>query len=112
MKNEVLALKPGEKAVFVEEVNINKLGIKYCQIVGARKGIFSLKIIVGVDYGQAIKLFQPQLIRGSDGKSVIFNSMIDALNFMERNGWEYVNNYAIADGTGGSVYHYLLRKAN
>jgi hypothetical protein len=34
--------------------------------------------------------------------------MIDALNFMSKNGFEFVNAYAITMGNQ-NVYHYLLR---
>jgi len=95
--------------VSVEGVDINKLDIKYCQLLGYNKSLVGQKIIVVVDYGQKFKAFQSQLIKGPDGKAVVFNTMIDALNFMENNGWEYVNNYAISTGNN-STYHFLLRK--
>jgi hypothetical protein len=95
--------------VTVENVNINDLDIKYCQLIGYNKSLFGKNIIVTVDYGQKFKPFKSQLIKGPDDKAIEFYSMIDALNFMEENGWEYVNNYAVSTGNS-SVYHYLLKK--
>jgi len=95
--------------VTVEGVDISKLDIKYCELIGFNKSLFGQKIIVTVDYGQKFSPFKSQLIIGPNNKPVVFNTMIDALNFMENNGWEYVNNFAVSAGNS-SVYHYLLRK--
>lgn len=43
------------------------------------------------------------------GKYFSFNSMIEALNFMNDNGWEFVNAYAFSTGSQ-SVYHFLLKR--
>lgn len=99
--------------VVVEKVDINKLDITFCEIVGSNIGFFKSKIIINVDYGQKLKFGESQLIEDSAGKAMVFNSMVDALNFMEKNGWEFVNNYVITINTGTStqnVYHFLLRK--
>jgi len=95
--------------VTVENVNINELDIKYCQLSGYNKSFFGQNIIVTVDYGQKFDFGKKQQIKGPDNKPIEFNSMIDALNFMEKNGWEYVNNYAVSS-SGGSIYHYLLKR--
>ena len=95
--------------VKVEGVDINQLDIKYCELIGFNKSLFGQKIIITVDYGQKFTPFKSQLIKGPDNKPVVFNSMIDALNFMEKNGWKYVNNFAVSTGNS-YVYHYLLKK--
>jgi len=95
--------------VSVEGVDINSLDIKYCQLLGYNKSLIGQKIIVVVDYGQKFKPFQSQVIKGPDDKPIVFNTMIDALNFMDANGWEYVNNYAVSVGNS-QVYHYLLKR--
>lgn len=94
--------------VFVNDVNINELNIDYVQLVGQAK-FLSLDIIVSVDYGQERKLFKTQMIKDGSGRSYSFNSMVDALNFMAANGWEYVNSYPITTGDQ-LVYHYLLKR--
>ena len=92
-----------------EKVDINSLDIEYCQIVGYNKSLLGQKIIVTVDYGQKFNLFKRQHIEDKDGKALVFNSMIDALNFMLKNGWEYEHNYTVSTG-GSNIYHYLLKK--
>ncbi|MCH7928630.1 MAG: hypothetical protein IID03_11745 [Candidatus Dadabacteria bacterium] len=95
--------------VTVEGIDINKLNITYCTLIGFNKSLFGQKIIITIDYGQKHKFAQSQLIKDSKGKPIIFNTTIDALNFMEKNGWEYVHNYAITYGNG-FIYHFLLRR--
>ena len=95
--------------IFVEEVDINSLDLSYVQIVGFNKAIFQQKIIVTVDYGQKTSFLESQLIKDAEGKQMIFNSMIDALNFMEANGWEYINNTEYTLGNA-HVSHFLLKK--
>lgn len=95
--------------VYVEEVDINALDINYVQIVGFNKAIFQQKVIITVDYGQKTKIFESQLIKDANGQQKIFNSMIDALNFMEANGWEYVNNTEYSVGNS-RVSHFLLKR--
>jgi hypothetical protein len=95
--------------VKVEGIDINSLSdIKYVEIVGAFK-FMSTKVTVYIDYGQKLKLGTDQRIENETGKPMVFNSMVDALNFMEANGWVFVNNYAITSGQQ-NVYHFLLKR--
>lgn len=97
----------GNTQVIVNEVNINDLDIKYVELVGRSK-LNPTKIKVIVDYGQPFS-FRSQAIRGINGEKTAFNSMIDALNFMEANGWEFVSNYVIYSDTEVTT-RYILRK--
>ncbi len=95
--------------VIVDDVDVNSLEhVKYVELLGQQK-FLSFKIIVNLDYGQDFKLFRPQRIKGFDGRNMSFNSMIDALNFMEANGWEYVDNY-VARTDDANIIHYILRR--
>lgn len=80
----------------------------YAQIVGTAK-LFSKKVKVSIDFGQEQKLFENNFLKGEDGKPMVFNSMIDALNFMGDQGWEFVQAYAITV-SNQNVYHYLMKK--
>lgn len=95
--------------VIVNGVDVNKEEIEYCKIIGYNKSLFGTKIIITIDYGQKMKITKPQTITGENGKAKVFHSVIGALNFMQKNGWEYVNNYAITMGQN-NVYHYLLKR--
>lgn len=93
----------------VNDVKIKDLDIKYCKIVGYNKSLLGQKIVVTVDYGQKYNWIKPQVIKDHNGKALVFNSMIEALNYMDGNGWEYVNNFVVTTGQT-NIYHYLLRK--
>ena len=103
--------------VIIDGVDINQMDdVEYCQIVGQGK-FLSAKIKIIVDYGQKRTLLGEKnfAIRGKDGKKIQFFSMIQALNFMYANGWEYVDSHIVTvkSGLKGSqnVYHYILRRA-
>ena len=95
--------------VIVNDVNINELDIKYVELVGQAK-LNPTKIKVIVDYGQKFS-FKSQAIRGVQGEKAAFNSMIDALNFMEANGWEFVSNYVVKNGETVTTRYILRKKA-
>ncbi len=90
--------------------NISELDAEYIQIVGSKK-LLSNKVNVQIDFGQVDKIFKAKdtQIKDENGKLTTFNSMIDALNFMSKAGYEFVNAYAISVGNQ-NVYHYMLRK--
>lgn|SRR5690554_1801351 len=96
----------------VNDIPISEIDVEYIQIVGTSK-VFSNKVAIGIDFGQNTKFFNPKkqtLIKNSEGKPLEFNSMIDALNFMSSNGYEFTQAYAFAVGNQ-NVYHYLMRKS-
>ena len=95
----------------VNDVPIKDIDVEYVQIVGTSK-LFSNKLSIEIDFGQENKFFSSDKdtrVKDVNGKNMIFNSMIDALNFMTKNGYEFVQAYAFAIGNQ-NVYHYLLRK--
>ncbi len=93
--------------VFVQDVNINELDIEYVQLVGVNTSMFGVKIKVYVDYGQEAKLMKADAIKDATGKTIKFNSMIHALNFMNENGWKYTN-YTETIVSSKLRYVYLL----
>ncbi|MES2649243.1 MAG: hypothetical protein V4717_20360 [Bacteroidota bacterium] len=44
------------------------------------------------------------------GRFKKFNSVIDAVNFLGKEGWKLVNAFPISNGTGPMVYHYVFKK--
>lgn len=98
------------KAQTVNDVPLKNIDVEYVQIVGTSK-LLSTKLTIEIDFGQKTKFFssgKETIVKDIDGKAVDFNSMIDALNFMSKNGYEFLNAYAITVGNQ-NVYHYLLR---
>ena len=90
----------------VNNVPIEDIDVDYIQIVGTSK-MLSNKLTIRLDFGQENKLFSKKdnQVKGADGKRIVFNSMIDALNFFSKNGYEYVDAYTVTVSSQ-NVYHY------
>ena len=80
----------------------------YCEIVGTEK-FLSTKVTITVDFGQRMKLFGNNRMKDEAGKPIIFNTMIDTLNFMGKQGWEFAQAYTITI-SDQNMYHFLLKK--
>lgn len=73
----------------VNNVPIKEIDVDYVQIVGNER-LFSNKVNVEIDFGQDTKFFKDGTsIRDEKGNLVKFNSMMDALNFMSKNGYTF-----------------------
>ena len=84
----------------------------FCDIVSGRSpGLFNSKVSIRVDFGQRTKFFEDNRMRDPrTGELIIFNSIVDALNFMSAEGWELVQVYVeVWENTSSS--HYLMKKA-
>lgn len=98
------------QAQTVNGVPLKDIKSEYVQIKGTSK-LLSSKINIELDFGQHNKYFKvkdTQLMDEND-KLITLNSMVDALNFMTKYGYEFVQAYAFSVGNQ-NVYHYLLRK--
>ncbi len=78
----------------------------FCELLGHGK-LFSTKVTVTVDFGQ--NQWQNNKLVDENGKNLVFNSMVDAMNFMGKLGWEFEQAYVVTMG-GQNVYHWLLSK--
>lgn len=84
-------------------------GFVYCEIVGNQK-LLSTKITVKIDFGEHMKAFADnRLTDPATGKVRVFNSMVDALNFMGKEGWECIQAYNVLVGDVNYI-HYLMKK--
>ena len=92
----------------INDIPISEIDVEYIQIKGISKS-FSYKINVLIDFGQEMKYHTNGNIMDSTGKKVKFHSMIEALNFMSKNGYDFVQAYAFVAG-GNNVYHYIMQK--
>ena len=97
----------------VNEMPIHDIDVTYIQIVGMTR-LLSNKVNIHIDFGQNTQFFndgKETQIKDENGKLLKFNSMIDALNFMESNGYNFVQAYALLVD-GQKVHHYIMKKAN
>ena len=90
----------------------NAQGKIYCELLGTQQ-FLSKKVTVQVDFGQQSKFFSDNRLVDEKGEVIIFNSMVDAMNYMGTLGWEFEQAYVVTVGTGSgasNVYHWLLSK--
>lgn len=94
----------------VNDIPIKDIDVEYIQIVGTAK-LMSNKVSIQIDFGQENSYWSNKdaIVKDETGKKVEFNSMIDALNFMSKNGYKFVQAYTITVGNQ-NVYHYLMKK--
>lgn len=81
--------------------------VTYVELLGY-ESMLSTKVKVMVDMGQNQNKTNYKL-RDENDKPIKFNSMVDALNYMTKRGWEYVNSFPVTH-SNQNVYHYLLKK--
>ena len=83
----------------------------YCELLGKGK-LFSRKLTIEIDFGQETKVFSSKnkKLVDENNEPIVFNSMVDAMNYMGMQGWEFVQAYVIGDSQKGYVYHWLLKK--
>lgn len=94
----------------VNGVPLSDIDVEYVQIVGTAK-LLSTKVTIRIDFGQSTKLLSAKesVVKDENGKLMSFNSMIDVLNFMSKNGYDYKDAYVLTI-SNQNVYHYMLQK--
>jgi hypothetical protein len=92
----------------VNDVPLNQIDVEYVQLIGKGSG---RKVKVDFDFGQKTRAWTSKdtELKDENNKTIKFNSMIDAMNFMSSNGYDFITAFAYKDGSD-TVYHYLLRK--
>ena len=84
----------------------------FCEIV--ERTNLTKKVEVTIDFGQKReKAMRKQSLVDDNGESIIFNSKIDALNHMNKLGWQFLQAYTVVSGSDGdsrSCIHWLLYK--
>ena len=86
----------------------------YCEIIGETH-MLSSKVDVELDFGQAYSFWSSdRRLYDENGKKIVFNSMLDAANYMARRGWELEQAFpvvSISSGDSGSPeYHWIMSK--
>jgi hypothetical protein len=94
----------------VNDIPIKEIDIEYIQIVGS--GNFRAgKVEVKIDFGNENKYLSTKenRIKDENGELLKFNSMIDALNFLSKNGYEFIDAYTLPLEFNDTCY-YILKK--
>ena len=81
---------------------------QYCELVATPR-VLSNRVTIDINYGDEKSIWKDTRLKTDEGKLKKFNTVIDALNYMGKDGWMFVNAYPVVIGTS-QVYHYLFRK--
>lgn len=81
---------------------------QYCQVIATPR-ILSNKVTIDIDFGEQKRFWRDERLRTYDGKLKKFNTIIDALNFMGKEGWIFVNAYPVSNGSS-QIYHFAFKK--
>lgn len=81
---------------------------QYCQVIATPR-LLSNRVTIDLDFGEVKNIWRDNRLRNGEGKITKFNTVIDALNYMGRQGWIFINAYPVVYGTN-TVYHFAFRK--
>jgi len=93
----------------VIELDKSRAKEEYCMLLVSQK-FLSTKVKIDVDFGQKMSFWKnTTAVKDIEGKRKEFNSVIDALNYMSSEGWEFVNAYSLTV-SDQNVLHYVLKR--
>jgi hypothetical protein len=81
---------------------------QYCQVI-ASPVLLSNKITITLDFGNEKSFWRDGRLKTDGGKIKRFNTVIDALNYMGREGWIFMNAYPVRTGDT-EIYHFAFKK--
>ena len=81
---------------------------EYCQV--RARGKWTGRYVVSIDYGQQQEPLSANLFRDTAGQPVEFNSAMDALNWLNAQGWELASTYVLVNDGDGTAYYVMRRR--
>lgn len=87
----------------------------YCELVSSVNGIFTNKVTVDIDFGQFTPFWSiDSRLVDELGNQIVFNSMLDAANYMAKRGWVFKQAYVTQTFTKGDSSsprnHWIMAK--
>jgi len=81
---------------------------QYCQVIVTPR-LMSNKVTIDIDFGEEKSFWADSRVRAYDGKLKKLNSVVDAMNFMGKDGWVFINAYPVFNGNI-NIYHFAFKK--
>ena len=81
---------------------------QYCQVIATPR-LLSNKVTIDIDFGEEKHIWNDTRIRTEVGKLRKFNTIIDAMNYMGRSGWTFINAFPVKMGNS-EIYHFAFKK--
>ena len=81
---------------------------QYCQVI-ATSSLLSNKVTIDIDFGDEKSFWRDTRLKTDAGRLKKFNTVIDALNYMGREGWIFINAYPVRMAET-EIYHFAFKK--
>jgi len=81
---------------------------QYCQIIATPR-LLSNKVNIDIDFGEEKSFWRDTGLKTYDGKFKKFDTIIDALNFMGKEGWTFINAYPVRNNEI-EIFHFGFKK--
>ena len=81
---------------------------QYCQVIATPR-LLSNKVTIDIDFGEEKSFWRDTRLKTDGGKIKKFNTIIDALNYMGREGWIFINAFPVRMGET-EIYHFAFKK--
>jgi len=81
---------------------------QYCELVATPR-LLSNKVTIDINYGEEKSIWKDTRLKTDEGKLKKFNTVVDALNYLGKEGWMFVNAFPVINGNT-QVYHFVFRK--
>ncbi|MCO5945752.1 hypothetical protein [Mucilaginibacter flavidus] len=81
---------------------------QFCQVIATPR-LLSNRVTIDIDFGDEKKFWSDTRLRTWEGKVKKFNTIIDAMNYMGKEGWSFINAYPVKYGDS-EIFHFAFRK--
>ena len=81
---------------------------QYCEVIATPR-LLSSKVTIDINYGEERSVWRDNRLKTDEGKVKKFNSVVDALNYMGREGWIFINAYPVRMAEN-EIYHFAFKK--
>jgi len=81
---------------------------QYCQLIMTPR-LLSNKVTIDIDYGDVKSFWRDSRLRSDAVTLKKFNTIIDALNYMGKAGWIFINAYPVKLAET-EIYHFAFKK--
>ena len=93
---------------FAQQNNASDNVEQYAEVVATPR-LLSSKVTIDIDYGEERSIWKDNRVKDQEGRIKKFNTVVDALNYMGKDGWQLVNAFPYFSGNT-QVYHYVFKK--
>ncbi len=81
---------------------------QYCQVIATPR-LLSNKVTIDIDFGDERSFWRDNRLKTEGGRLKKFNTIIDAMNYMGKEGWIFINAYPVRIGET-EIFHFAFKK--